>query len=394
MHRIYLDYAATTPVDPAVNDVMVEYAIENYGNASSVHELGLTSRKAIELTRWSIARFLKIQPECILFTGSGTESDNMALQGIMHRHRDAHPHLITCNIEHPAIYNTAKFLESQGFEVSIISVNSEGFVSISDIEQAIKPNTKLISIHYVNNEIGTIQPIKEIGKVAQKHQIYFHTDAVQAFGKLPIHMINENIDLLSFAGHKIYGPKGIGGLCANPKRFISAKEKAIDWQKYLQPLMFGGSQEYNFRPSTENVPAIAGLGKAVELAQERMKDDAFRIEKLRDYFIDRILKEIPNSALNGSHNNRIFNNVNMRFDGINGYDALLMLDAQGISVSTGSACSSKSKNPSRILTALGLNPDEATSSIRFTLGRQTTQEDLDFVIEHLIKIMKRLRSIS
>jgi cysteine desulfurase len=390
-HRVYLDYAATTPVDPEVQQVISQYNLQEYGNASSLHEYGLKARQAIETARHSLANFLNISSDGVIFTGSGTEADNMALQGIMYKQKENKPHLITDIIEHPAVYNTAKFLEDQGFEITILPVTPEGFVDPSELEAAIQSNTTLISIHYINNEIGTIQPIKKIGAIAKNHNILFHSDAVQAFGKIPINMQQDNIDFLSLSGHKIYCCKGIGALCLNQRKFPVKKNTPL--KTYLQPLIYGGSQENGMRPATENVSGIAGLEKAIELAQSSMKNEALRIGQLRDYFIDHILEEIPDSALNGARENRLFNNVNIRFTGINGYDLLLLLDNHGIAVSTGSACSSRSQEPSRILMALGLTEAEANSSVRFTLGKFTTQDDLDYVLEHLSNGVHRLRSL-
>jgi cysteine desulfurase len=330
----------------AVQDSMRMFESDDFGNPSSVHDFGIKARTAIEDARSIIGEVLNIGLEGLIFTGSGTESDNLAIQGLLLKHRNQKPHLITTIIEHPAVYNSALYLKGIGFDISFAPVAPNGIVDPSVIESLIKPTTKLISVMYVNNEIGTIQPIRKMAEIAHQHQIYFHTDAVQAFGKLPIDMKSQKIDLISLAGHKINGPKGIGALGCNPARF-SDDQHIFRIQNYIQ--------------------------------------------NLRDYLIEHVLKEIPDVQLNGDRQMRLYNNTNFSFQGLNGFDLMLLLDSNGIAVSTGSACSSKSQAPSRVLSALGLEPELAHGSIRMTLGNLTTQEDLDLVLQQLPKCVKQAR---
>lgn len=390
--RVYLDYAATTPMAPEVQDSMRLYEREEFGNPSSVHEFGIRSRTVIEEARATIAQTLNVEMAGIIFTGSGTEADNIALQGLMVKNLNQKPHLITTIIEHPAIYNTAIALKEKGFDITIVPVKSNGIVDPSEIESKIKPTTKLISVQYVNNEIGTIQPIQKIAEIARNHQIFFHSDAIQAFGKLHIDMKSQKIDLLSIAGHKVYGPKGIGALCCNPTTF-SDDQGVFRIQNYISPLIYGGSQEFGLRPATENVTGIVGFAKASELAIKNMKNERIRIQKLRDNLISHILSEIPDVLLNGDPNIRLFNNANFSFSDLNGFDLMLFLDSNGIAVSTGSACSSKTQTPSRVLTALGLDKYLAHGSIRMTLGKENTQEEIDYVLEVLPKCVRQARYI-
>ncbi|WP_371804405.1 cysteine desulfurase family protein [Candidatus Lokiarchaeum ossiferum] len=386
---VYLDHAATTPMDPDVFKVFTEYSINNFENPSSLHEMGKRARKSVENSRKIIASSLNIHPKGVIFTSSGTESDNLALQGIMRHRAKERPHLIVSQIEHPAIYNTAKYLEHEGFEVSYVPVTSEGFVELSVLESLIQENTQLISIHFVNNEIGTYQPIKEIGQLAKKNNIIFHSDAVQAFGKIPIDMQALNIDLLSLSGHKLYGPKGVGALCINSQKLTS--EKFSNLATFLEPMLYGGLQENSLRPSTENVPAIIALGRAVENAEQNMNKWKEQGKKLQEVFINEVLTKIPYSYLNGNQEKRLYNNCNFRFDGVDGFDLLMLLDNQGIATSTGSACSSKSDKPSRVLTSLGLSPSDASGSIRLTLGKGTTAEDIQYTVAKMERALKQLR---
>lgn len=386
---VYLDHAATTPIDPEVFKVFTEYSLNNFENPSSLHEMGKRARKGIENSRKIIGSFLNIHPKGVIFTSSGTEADNLALQGIMKINSKEKSHLIVSQIEHPAIYNTAQFLEHQGFEVSYVPVTSEGFIELTEIESLIQENTQLISIHFVNNEIGTYQPIKEIGHLAKKKNILFHSDAVQAFGKIPIDMQALNIDLLSLSGHKLYGPKGVGALCINSQKLSS--EKFSHLTTFLEPMLYGGLQENSMRPSTENVPAIIALGKAVENAKQNMNNWKAHGKKLQEVFINEVLTQIPYSYLNGARENRLYNNCNFRFDGVDGFDLLMLLDNQGIATSTGSACSSKSDKPSRVLTSIGLSPSDASGSIRFSLGKDTVLEDIQYTIAKMERALKQLR---
>ncbi len=379
--QVYLDHGATTPVDLEVVKAMLPYFTERFGNASSLHTPGTIAREAIENARGILSKFLNSKEDEIIFTSSGTESDNLAIKGAAFKNQDKGRHIITSSIEHPAVLKTCEFLEKHGFEVTYLPVSRDGFVSVDDVKKAIRKDTILISIMYANNEIGTIQPIAEIGKLAREKGIIFHTDAVQAVGKLKIDVEKDNIDLLSLSGHKIHGPKGVGALY---------KRKEIQ----LEPLMHGGGHEFGLRSSTENVPGIVGLGKAIEICGKNMNSEIQRMTKLRDKLIDGILRNIPDTRLNGSRKNRLPNNANITFSHIEGESILLSLDAKGISVSTGSACSSKSLKPSHVLLALGLKPEESHGSIRFTLGRFTTAEDIDYVLETLPEIVKKLRDLS
>lgn len=387
---IYLDYAATTPLSPEVFKAMLPYLKEDFGNPSSVHILGQRAQIAIDKAREKIAKFLNCQAEEIIFTGSATEANNLAIKGLLEnlRLKIKNCHIITSQIEHHAVLEPCKELEKNGVKVTYLPVNKEGLVSVSDVKKAIRPNTVLISIMYANNEIGTIQPIAEIGRRLkskiqnQKSKIYFHTDAVQAVNYLNCDVQKLGVDLLTISGHKIYGPKGIGAL------FIRKGTP-------VQPLIFGGGQESGFRSGTENVAGIVGLGEAINQIQNlKSKSQNSKIKRLRDKLIEGILKTIPGSQLNGSRKNRLPNNLNISFEGVEGEAMVIALDEEGICASTGSACSSRSLEPSHVLLALGLSPEQAHSSLRLTLGRYTTKEEIDKVLKVLPKIVARLRKIS
>ncbi len=382
---IYLDYNATTPVHPEVVEIMNQYYLNDFGNAGSVHEFGLNAHNALDYSRNTISNFIGAKPIEIIFNSGGSEANNMALQGFLYKQRElhpnTHPHLIIDTIEHPAVWETANFLEREGFEVTRLPVDNEGFVNPQSIEEAIKPNTALISIMYANNEIGTINPIKKIGEIAHKHNVWFHTDAVQAFTKVPINVKSENIDLLSVSAHKFYGPKGVGFLYVNND--LDAHKNESTASNYLRPLMYGGSQEFNLRPATENVPGIVGMAKAIEIAKDDLKEENNRLIKLRDYLIDHIIEEIPNTKLNGPRKNRLPNNVNICFDGVFAYDLMIELDNAGIACSVGAACHAEETKPSRVLLGIGRSNTEAESSMRFSLGRWTTQENIDDLLELL-----------
>jgi cysteine desulfurase len=398
MKCIYLDYAATTPLLPEVFEAMKPYYFEYYGNPSSLHDFGFKAKRGIENSRKIIADLLGTDNDNIIFTGGGTESNNLAIQGIVFNARQHPVHIITTSIEHSSVFKTCQFLEGQGHEVDFLPVNQDGMVDPVSVESAIKENTVLISIHYANNEIGTIQPVQQIGEIAEKHNIIFHTDAVQAFGKLPIQVGKEKISLLSSSAHKIYGPKGVGFLFMNRLDILQKMKRRNDLfpespTSILRPLMFGGEQETGLRPSTEDVPGIIGLGKAAEIAGMVMEQERVRLQHLRDSSLERILQEVPGTKLNGSAHNRLYNNINICFEGLNGYELLLILDSLGIACSTGSACSSQSEIPSRVLTAIGLTGQEARSSLRLTLGRQTKLEDMDYVIEQLPQAIKTLKDL-
>lgn len=374
-----MDHSATTAVDPAVREAMLPFFSEKFGNPSSIYTIGRQARKAIEESRQKIADLIGAKKEEIIFTGSGTESDNLAIKGIAYKNRKKGDHIITSSIEHHAVLHTCKYLELQGFKVTYLPVSREGIVNPADVEKAITPQTILITIMHANNEIGTIQPIEEIGKIARDRNIPFHTDAVQTAGKIQVNVEALGVNLLSMSAHKIYGPKGMGALYIRKGTFI-------------EPQLHGGGHERNLRSSTENVPGIVGFGKACELAKERLPDET-RLAELRDRLIKGVL-EIKDSYLNGHTTKRLPNNANFRFSYIEGESMILNLDMKGVSASTGSACSSTSLEPSHVLMAIGLKPEEAHGSLRLTLGRENTQEDVDYVVSVLPEIVNKLRMIS
>ena len=377
--KVYLDNGATTKTDSVVVKAMLPYFVKNYGNASSLHYQGLDAKKAIDDARKKFAEYINAATEEIIFTSGGTESDNMSILGVVnyHKERKEQVHIITSTIEHPAVLNTCKHLELEGIEVSYINVDSEGVLKLDELKSAIKPYTRLITIMHANNEIGTIQPIKEIGDIAKAHSIIFHSDAVQSFTKLKIDVKELNIHLMSFSAHKIHGPKGIGALYI--KKGTSIK-----------PLYFGGAHEFKKRPGTENVTGIIGFVKAIELVkQEELKS----MEKLRDRLIEGLL-QVPHSMLNGSKDKRLCNNANVGFEYIEGEGLLMHLSQKGICVSTGSACSSKSLEPSHVLAALGLKHEVIHGTLRFTLSRYTTEKEIDYTIKSVKAVVKKLRKFS
>jgi cysteine desulfurase len=376
--NVYLDNGATTMVDKEVEKAILPYFTKVYGNASSLHTFGQNAKKAVEKSREIIAKKINALPEEIIFTSGGTESDNLALQEVAYTNRDKGDHIITTKIEHHAVEKSCKFLENDGFKVTYLNVDKEGFVDLGELKRAITDKTILVSIIHGNNEIGTIQDIDAIGKICKEKGVYFHTDAVQSFTKVPIDVGKQNITLASFSAHKIHGPKGVGAL------YVKKGTK-------IHPLMYGGSQENKLRPGTENIPLIVGFAKAVEIAKQ---EDFEKMEKLRDYFIEKIEKEIPEVKLNGSRDKRLCNNANITFKYIEGEALLIKLDDKGIAVSTGSACSSKELRPSHVLTAIGLDPAIAHGSIRFTLSKYTTKEELDYTIKNVKEVVKELRTIS
>jgi cysteine desulfurase len=384
MKSVYLDHAATTAVDPLVVEEMIPFFTKYYGNASSLHSFGSKAKDALEESRSKVAKMIRAKNNEIIFTGGGTESDNIALKGIAYSNKNKRnkkgPHIITSSIEHPAVLETCKHLEKQGFIVQYLPVDKYGFVNLEDIEDAITDDTFLISIMYANNEIGTIEPIKEIGKITHEHDIIFHVDAVQAIGKFPIDISDLDIDLLTLSSHKIYGPKGVGGL------FIKKGVK-------VTPFIDGGGHERGIRSSTENIPGIVGFSKACELSNERMKKDNSHIKKLRDKLIKEV-SLIEESYLNGHPEKRLSNNAHFRFSAIEGESLLLSLDAKGIAASTGSACSSTKLQASHVLMAIGLNEVEAHGSLRLSLGRKNTIEEIDYVLEVLPDIVSNLRKMS
>lgn len=378
---IYLDNAATTKTAPEVVEAMLPYFTEYYGNASSIYKLGSESKKATIKARETIAETLGAEPNEIYFTAGGSESDNWALKATFEAYQNKGKHIITSKIEHHAILHTCEYLEKQGAEITYLDVDEDGVIDLEQLKKAIRPDTILISIMYANNEIGTLQPIKEIGEIAAEHGILFHTDAVQAYGQLPIRVDELHIDMLSASGHKLNGPKGIGFL------YINKKVK-------IRSFVHGGQQERGRRAGTENVPGIVGLAAAVERAFRIMEEKTQKEIELRDYFISRIQKEIPYAKLNGHPTKRLPNNINFSFEFIEGESMLIMLDMKGICGSSGSACTSGSLDPSHVLLAIGLPHEKAHGSLRLTLSEENTKEEMDFVADELKLIVDRLRSMS
>jgi len=378
---IYMDNAATTKILPEVLDSMLPYLKNEYGNPSSIYSIGREGRKAIENAREQVAKTLNSNPNEIFFTSGGSESDNWAIKGIAFANEKEGKHIITTNIEHHAVLNTCKYLEKYGFEITYLPVKSNGIIDIEDLKKAIRKDTILISIMFANNEIGTIQPIKEIGEIAKEKNIYFHTDAVQAIGNIPIDVNELNIDLLSLSGHKFHGPKGVGAL------YIRKGVK-------ISKMIHGGGQERNMRAGTENVASIVGLGKAIEIASKNITQRSKYLIKLRDRGIKELIEKIPDTILNGDPINRLPGNINVCFKYIEGESILLMLDMKGICASSGSACTSGSLEPSHVLLAIGLPHEIAHGSLRLTLSEENTQKDIDYLLEILPPIIENLRNMS
>lgn len=374
----YFDNAATTRVKKEVLEEMLPYFYEKYGNPSSLYSIGRVSKKAIEEARKKVARLINCEPNEIYFTGCGSESDNTIIKGIAYTNRRKGKHIITSQIEHPAVLHTCQMLEKQGFEVTYLKVNKDGFINIEDLRNSIRNDTILISIMFANNEIGTIQPIEMVSKIARMHNIIFHTDAVQACGNIPIDVKRMGIDALSLSGHKLYAPKGIGALYVR---------NGIEFVKFMD----GGHQEKNKRAGTENVAGIVGLGKACELAHVHLKGHMQHLKELRDYFIAQVEDKIEGAVLNGSKEERLPGNANFSFSGIDGEALLLNLDAKGICASAGSACTSGSSAPSHVLSSIGLSDELAHGSLRVTFGEDNTKEDVDYLLENLCEIIQRLR---
>jgi cysteine desulfurase len=379
--KIYLDNAATTATDARVLEFMSPFFSRVYGNPSSLHAFGQEAKHAIEEARYIVAQFIGAKQDEIVFTSGGTESNNSAIKGVAHARRDKGNHIITSKIEHHAVLETCHFLERQGFEVTYIPVDEFGLIDPADVKKAITAKTILISIMHANNEIGTIEPIAAIGEIAREKGIYFHTDTVQTFGHLPIDVTELNLDLLSASGHKLYGPKGVG---------ILYVRKGIR----MLPFMHGGDQEHGRRASTHNVPGIVGFGKAVELAKEEMTKEIEQLTLLRDELIKGILDKVEYARLNGHPKERLPNNVNVSISYVEGESMLLNLDMEGIACSTGSACTSSSLEPSHVLAAIGLSHELAHGSLRFSLGRLTSEEDIDYVLARLPGIVLKLRAMS
>jgi len=381
MKQVYLDYSATTPVKKEVLDEMLPFFTERFGNPSSLYTLGQSSKEAIKTVRNRVASLIGAAPGEIYFTSSGTEADNWALLGVADALAEKGNHVITTAIEHHAIIHTSDFLKKRGYKITYLGVDSDGIVDPKDLEAAITKDTVLISAMLVNNEIGTIQPVKELCEIAKKHNILFHTDAVQALGNVPIDVKDLCVDLMSISAHKIYGPKGIGALYIKDGLEISN-------------FMHGGGQETKKRAGTENLTGIVGFGKAAEIANESLNEHIKRVTELREYFIDRIMTDLPDVHLNGDRKKRHPGNANIRFDYAEGESMLLSLDMKGICVSTGSACASASSEPSHVLSAIKVPTEHIHSSLRFTIGDFTKREDIDYTIEELIAIVRKLRSVS
>jgi len=377
-----MDHAAGMPVDPRVFEAMKPYFMENYGNPSSSHSFGASARNALMESREKVAQLIGAEkPKEVIFTSGGTESNNLAIKGVAYRNKDKGNHIITTTIEHISVINICKRLQKQGFEITYVPVDKQGMVDPEKLKDAMTNRTILISVMYANGEIGTIQQIKEIGKIAHENQIYFHVDAVAAAGKVPINVEEENIDLLSISSNDMYGPKGMGALC-------------IKKGTRIQPVIQGGGQERGLRSGTENILGIIGMSKAAEIAQEEMEAEGKRLSQLRDKLVKGVLDTIERSYLNGHPTERLPNNANLRFSYIEGESLILGLDMLGIQVSSGSACTSKTLEPSHVLLAIGLAHEEAHGSLVFTLGKQNSEEDVDYVLEVLPGVVKRLRAMS
>lgn len=380
MKSVYMDYAATTPIAKEVLVAMLPYLKYNFGNPSTLYKLGQEAKLAIEKARQIAAHLINAEPKEIIFTSGGTESDNMAIKGLAFANPDK-KHIITSKIEHHAVLDVCHWLEKNfGYEITYLNVDKYGLVNPEDVEKAIKPDTLLVSIMHANNEIGTIEPIKEIGQICAKHGVLFHTDAVQTVGKLPIDVKKMSIDLLSASSHKIYGPKGVG--------FLYVKNGVK-----IHPLIHGGGQERKMRSGTENVAGIVGFGEALKIAKRKMQKEAEREKKLRDIIIKEVLK-IPKSHLNGHPKNRLSFNTNFWFEGVEGEAIVMALNEKGIYASTGSACSSGSLEPSHVLKAIGLSDAQAHGSLRLTIGRYTTKSDVSYVINNLKEVIEKLRKMS
>ncbi len=381
MRKVYLDHSATTPVRSEVAELVLRYMTDTFGNPSSVHGFGREARKGVEEARERVASLINADPREIVFTSGGTEADNLAIKGVALANRKKGRHIITSAIEHHAVLHTCEFLEKEGYEVTVLGVDSAGLVSPDDLKAALRDDTILVSIMMANNEMGAIQPIKELAAIARERGVYFHTDAVQAVGQVKVDVEELGVDLLSLSAHKIYGPKGVGAL------YVRRGTK-------IKPIAHGGGHERRMRAGTENVPGIVGLGLAAKLAQEELEDRRRHLLKLRDKLIEGILDRVEDVRLNGPREERLPNNVNISFAYVEGESILLNLDLQGIAASSGSACTSGSLEPSHVLLAMGISHELAHGSVRMSLGTGNSEEDIDYVLEVLPSIIERLRSMS
>jgi len=390
MNRVYLDYNATTPVEPEVLDAMLPYFSGEFGNAASIHTPGQRARAAVETAREQVAALIGARAQEIVFTSGGTESDNHAVFGVVgqaflsvssSRNADSFPHIITTAIEHEAVLNACQALEKNGVRVTYLATNCEGQIDLDELRQAVRPETVLIAVMHANNELGTVQPLEEIGRIAKERDVYFHTDAVQSAGKVPIEVHKLGADLLSLSAHKLYGPKGIGAL------YIRSGTR-------LRQLLYGGHHQRGFRPGTENVAGIVGIGKAAEIARESLAADARRVSTLRNKLEQGLLARVPHARVNGGAASRTPNTTNLVFPGIEGEALLIALDLKGLACSTGAACSSGAVEPSHVLTAIGLPPEEARASLRFSLGRHTAEQEIDFALQVVPSAVEQLRELS
>ncbi|MFQ5974747.1 MAG: cysteine desulfurase family protein [Candidatus Hydrothermarchaeales archaeon] len=381
MREVYMDYAASSPVDPRVVEAMMPYLTESYGNPSSLHYMGREAVEALMEARVKIGDLINSEPEEIIFTSGGTESNNLGIKGAARRNKEKGNHIITTDIEHISTWNICKYLKKEGFETTSIPVDGYGVVDVEKLKESITDKTILISVMYANGEVGTIEPIKEIGEIARDKGILFHVDVVAAAGKIPIDVVRDNIDLMSISSNDMYGPKGTGALFMR---------KGIR----ILPTIHGGGQEKGIRSGTENIPNIVGMGKAAEIAKKEMTDESKRLTKMRDRLIDGIVNHMKDAFLNGHPKKRLPNNVSVRFRYIEGESLLLDLEMEGVAASTGSACQSKTLLPSRVLTSMGISHEETNGSLQFTLGRFNKEEDVGYVLDVLPSIVKRLRAMS
>ena len=379
--RIYLDHNATTPVHPEVFEAMLPYYKDKFGNASSIHSFGREAKVALEESREKVAKFINASPQEIYFTCGGTESDNLAIKGIAFANRKKGKHIITSKIEHHAVLESCKFLEKEGFEITYLPVDKYGFVDPDELKKAIRKDTVLVSIMHVNNEVGTIQPLEELCKITKEKGAYFHTDAVQSVGKMPVDVQKLNVDMLSMSGHKIYGPKGVGAI------YIRKGTRITSWSH-------GGSHERSRRAGTENVPGIVGLAKTVEIAQRDMEQQSQQMKNLTEAFYQKVTHAIPDVILNGHLEKRIPNTLNLSFKAVEGESIILSLDLKGVAVASGSACTSGTLEPSHVLSAMGISPEIAQGAIRFSFGRENTMEDVEYIVGILPEIVSRLRAMS